>query len=146
MSKVQPAAAATTAATTNEKIKNDASDEDDEMRPKLNKSNSMPKLTREKYRQNKIYRAPPTPTFQVYDGMEKSFVLDCVAVGNISEDFSRANPKLGSVIPPYDSIDDPAASNYLNFYGVKKFLTESNQVYKYFLDLLDRFILKFGTI
>ena len=96
---------------------------------KLLKSTSLPKLSREKYRQNKIYRAPPTPPLARQDEVEKSFILDCVAVGNISQDYSRANPKLGSVIPPYDSLNDSAISNYVNFYGMKKYLKETNQVF-----------------
>lgn len=95
---------------------------------KLLKSNSLPKLSRDKYRFNKVYKAPPTPPLVQLDEVEKSFVLDCVAVGNISQDYSRANPKLGSVIPPYDSINDPAITNYLEFNGVKSYLKDTNQL------------------
>ena len=100
----------------------------EQQQAKLLKSNSLPKLSRDKYRLNKIYKAPPTPPMVRLDEVEKSFVLDCIAVGNISQDYSRANPKLGSVIPPYDSINDPAITNYLEFNGVKNYLKDTNQV------------------
>jgi hypothetical protein len=60
--------------------------------------------------------------------MEKSFVIDSVAVSNISVDYSRANPKLGSVIPPYNSLDDKTISAYLSNYGVSDLLRKTGQV------------------
>ena len=59
-----------------------------------------PRLSRGKSRENKIYRTPPTPTPDKLIIKERSFKLDCIAVGNISEDYSTANPKLGSAIQP----------------------------------------------
>jgi hypothetical protein len=91
------------------------------------KSSHGPKLSREKYFQNKIYRTPPTPPLEKQYKMERSFTLDSIAVGNISLDYSKANPKLGSVIPPYDSYNDSAVSNYFNSYGIKELLKKTNQ-------------------
>ena len=94
----------------------------------LKRSDTMPKLSRDKYRQNKIYRAPPTPPLdKIYD-QEKAFKLDCVAVSNISQDYSRANPKLGSVIPPYNSLDDKAISRYFDNFGLYDLLKKTGQV------------------
>lgn len=79
-------------------------------------------------RVNKIYRAPPTPPLERLVDREKAFVLDSIAVSNISTDYSRANPKLGSVIPPYNSLDDRAISRYFNSYGVCELLKKNGQV------------------
>jgi hypothetical protein len=91
-------------------------------------SNSMPKLRkREKSRDNKLYRCPPTPPNELLNTLERSFTLDCIAVGNISEDYSRANPKLGSAIPPYDSQNDKKVKSYFNYFGVDELLKKTNQ-------------------
>jgi hypothetical protein len=45
------------------------------------------------YRHNKIYRGPPTPPPEVQFDRERSFILDCKAVSNISTDYSTANVK-----------------------------------------------------
>ncbi len=77
---------------------------------------------------NKLYRGPPTPPPEVQFERERSFVLDCKAVSNISTDYSVANPKLGSVIPPYDSQLDPHSQSYFEFFGVPRTLERSGQV------------------
>lgn len=77
---------------------------------------------------NKLYRCPPTPPPDVQFDREKSFILDCQAVSNISNDYSRANPKLGSVIPPYDAQKDYHVDNYFNFFGVRGTLKKTGQV------------------
>ena len=80
------------------------------------------------HRHNKLYRGPPTPPPEIQFDRERSFVLDCKAVSNISNDYSTANPKLGSVIPPYDSQLDPHSQSYFQFFGISKTLRNSNQV------------------
>lgn len=94
----------------------------------MQRSKTLTKITRDKTRENKLYRTPPTPTEDVLIGLERSFTLDCIAVGNISEDYSRANPKLGSAIPPYDSRNDKKVNSYMNFYGVSDLLKKTGQV------------------
>ena len=101
--------------------------------PVVNNSESLPKLSREKYRNNKLYRCPPTPPLDKQYDKEKAFKLDGVAVSNISHDYSRANPKLGSVIPPYNSMDDKAISRYFDNFGIYDLLKKTGQVYLYVL-------------
>lgn len=103
-----------------------------------NNNGSSPQLRRSASRQlarsasfarsNKLYRCPPTPPPDVLYDREKSFVLDCKAVSNISIDYSRANPKLGSVIPPYNAQKDYHVDNYFNFFGVRGTLKKTGQV------------------
>lgn len=80
-----------------------------------------------KGRENKIYRTPVTPPPQVQLVKEKSFVLDCNATSSICQDYSRVNPKLGRVIPPYNALRDKHVDNYLHFYGVKRTLKKTIQ-------------------
>lgn len=80
-----------------------------------------------KSRANKIYRTPPTPTPDELLGKEKTFVLDCNATSSISRDYCRANPKLGPVIPPYNSQRDKHVDNYFRFYGVGRTLKRTEQ-------------------
>ena len=90
----------------------------------------LPKLSsRGRSRENKMYRTPATPPPDKLIVLERSFTLDCVAVGNISEDYSIANPKLGSAIPPYDSRNDPSVSNYMRNYGIDELFKKTRQVY-----------------
>ncbi len=84
-------------------------------------------------RHNKLYRGPPTPPPEVQYERERSFVLDCKAVSHISNDYSTANPKLGSVIPPYNSQYDHHTNNYFQFFGLKKTLKKTGQVYREYL-------------
>ncbi|CAF1179791.1 unnamed protein product [Rotaria sordida] len=101
----------------------------DESKPKtprrrlasLNRSSSL-------YRHNKLYRSPPTPPPGVQFDREQSFILDCKAVSNISIDYSQANPKLGSVIPPYNAQLDPQVQNYFQFFGLPKTLEKTGQL------------------
>lgn len=81
-------------------------------------------------RSNKLYRTPRTPPPEVQFDRERSFILDCKAVSNISTDYSVANPKLGSVIPPYNPQLDPHTQNYFQFFGVPRTLRRSGQVEK----------------
>ena len=106
----------------------------------IKNSDSMPKLSRDKFRQNKLYRCPPTPPLEKLLDKEKSFKLDSVAVSNISLDYSRANPKLGSVIPPYNSVDDKSVSRYFDNFGLYDLLKRTGQVNLFFL--LQRFKLQ----
>ena len=94
----------------------------------IKRTESMPRLTRDKLRQNKLYKAPPTPPPENLKDLERSFNLDCIATSNISLDYSRANPKLGSVIPPYNSLNDHTISEFVKNYGVKDYLRRNNMV------------------
>ena len=79
-------------------------------------------------RANKLYRTPPTPPPEEMMAKEKSFVLDCNAVSSISIDYSKANPKLGPVIPPYNSQHDRHVTQYFTFLGVNRTLKRTGQV------------------
>jgi hypothetical protein len=79
-------------------------------------------------RHNKIYRCPPTPPPEDLLFKEKSFILDCKATSSISSDYSKANPKLGPVIPPFNSQKDRHTSNYFKFLGVERTLRKTDQV------------------
>lgn len=76
---------------------------------------------------NKIYRTPPTPAPAVLQEKERTFILDSRAVSNISQIYSRANPKLGPVIPPYNAQKDKGATTYFTSPEVKKVLTRTGQ-------------------
>lgn len=82
----------------------------------------------EKGRENKIYRTPGTPPPDVQLEKEKGFVLDCNAVSSISTDYSKTNPKLGPVIPPYNSQKDKHVDEYFEFIGVNETLDKTGQV------------------
>lgn len=82
----------------------------------------------EKGRENKIYRTPSTPPPDVQLEKEKGFVLDCSAVSSISTDYSKTNPKLGPVIPPYNSQKDKHVDEYFEFIGVNETLEKTGQV------------------
>lgn len=90
----------------------------------------------EKGRENKIYRTPSTPPPDVQLEKEKGFVLDCSAVSSISTDYSKTNPKLGPVIPPYNSQKDKHVDEYFEFIGVNETLEKTGQVRIYFFLLL----------
>lgn len=79
-------------------------------------------------RHNKLYRTPPTPPPEEMLKEERGFILDCNAVSSISTDYSKANPKLGSVIPAYNSQKDVHVSNYFKYEGVDKTLDKTGQV------------------
>lgn len=49
-------------------------------------------------------------------------------MSNISSDFSKVNPKLGPVIPPYNAQKDIYAQKYFKFKGVKDTLKHTKQV------------------
>ncbi|CAF0791743.1 unnamed protein product [Adineta steineri] len=74
-------------------------------------------------RHNKLYRCPRTPPDEVQFNRERKFILDCTAVSNLSNDYSRVNPKLGSVIPPYNA----PKNRYLRFSGTPKTAERSRQ-------------------
>ncbi|XP_048730801.1 uncharacterized protein C17orf98-like [Ostrea edulis] len=81
----------------------------------------------EKGRENKIYRTPSTPPPDALLEKEKGFVLDCGAVSSISTDYSKTNPKLGPVIPPYNSQKDKHVDEYYEFIGVDETLEKTGQ-------------------
>jgi len=76
---------------------------------------------------NKLYHTPPSPKPDDLLRREKTFTLDCVAVSNISNDYSRANPKLGQVAQPYNAQRDHHCGSYFGFIGVDKTLGKTNQ-------------------
>ncbi|CAG5132438.1 unnamed protein product [Candidula unifasciata] len=78
-------------------------------------------------RQNKIYRTPPTPSPSELLKKEKTFILDCNATSSISQDYSGTNPKLGPVIPPYNSQRDKHVGAYFKFWGVGRTLKKTGQ-------------------
>ena len=90
-------------------------------------------MSRKGGRHNKLYRCPPTPPDQELLRKEKGFVLDSQAVSSISTDYSKCNPKLGPVIPPYNSHADNHVQNYFGFIGVNKTLNKTGQVRLYIL-------------
>ena len=105
--------------------------EETKNRPQSKKSDFLPSVHQQqpdKFRKFKIYRTPPTPPPEILTAREKSFTLDCNAVSHISYDYSTANPKLGSAIPPYNSMDDKAARSYFQSNGVQKTLEKTNIV------------------
>lgn len=77
---------------------------------------------------NKIYKTPPTPPPKVLLSKEKNFVLDSIASSSISIDYSKTNPKLGPVIPPYNSQRDKHCNAYFKFFGVDDTLERTRQV------------------
>ncbi|XP_064643689.1 sperm microtubule associated protein 1-like [Lineus longissimus] len=79
-------------------------------------------------RLNKIYRCPPTPPPEFLLAKEKTFVLDNNATSSISNDYSKANPKLGPVIPPYLSRRDKHVRNYFHFVQVPEVLEKTGQM------------------
>lgn len=88
----------------------------------------LPTRATSSYRHNKLYRCPPTPPPEVQYNREQSFILDCKAVSNISNDYSTANPKLGSVIPPYIAQYHQDVDSYFEFFGVRDTLRKTAQV------------------
>lgn len=76
---------------------------------------------------NKIYKTPPTPPPKVLLSKEKNFVLDSIASSSISIDYSKTNPKLGPVIPPYNSQRDKHCNAYFKFFGVDDTLDKTRQ-------------------
>ncbi|KAL3315992.1 hypothetical protein Ciccas_005362 [Cichlidogyrus casuarinus] len=76
---------------------------------------------------NKLYRCPPTPPPEEQKLRERSFVLDSVPVGHISCDYSSANPKFGSAIPPYNAQLDCKTRHYFSFYGIERTLKKTGQ-------------------
>lgn len=98
---------------------------------KVKQKQQQPKMRRsEKGRHNKIYRTPPTPEPEELLTKERTFVLDSNAVSSISTDYSKTNPKLGPVIPPYNSQKDIHVRNYFVFDGVDKTLKKTGQLEK----------------
>jgi flagellar motor protein MotB len=77
--------------------------------------------------QNKIYRTPPTPAPEILHTFERSFTLDCIAVHSTSNDYSKARPKLGQVIPPYNAQKDKSVEPYFGFTGVTQTLKRTRQ-------------------
>ncbi|VDP78452.1 unnamed protein product, partial [Schistosoma mattheei] len=60
--------------------------------------------------------------------LERQFILDCIAVRKICDDYSKANPKHGSIIPPYNGQLDPYAKSYFESLNIQKLLEKNGQV------------------
>ena len=71
---------------------------------------------------------PPERSDAELRKLEKSFVLDCVFVGTLSDDSGRANPKMATAIPPYNGQKDKFARNYFESPTVRKVLIKTGQV------------------
>ncbi|XP_053323122.1 uncharacterized protein C17orf98 homolog [Spea bombifrons] len=74
-----------------------------------------------------LSRFAPSPSLAELQAREKGFVLDCVAVERISKDYGYSLPKLGSVIPPYNSQKDPHVSAYFRTTPVPPLLKKTGQ-------------------
>ena len=79
-------------------------------------------------RENKIYRTPPTPPPEKLQELEQGFITDNIAVSSISGDYSKTNPKLGPVIPPFNSQKCRYSRDYFKFHGVDRTLRKTGQV------------------
>ncbi|CAH8493556.1 unnamed protein product [Schistosoma turkestanicum] len=76
--------------------------------------------------------------------LKRQFILDCIAVRKICDDYSKANPKYGSVIPPYNGQLDPYAKSYFESLNIQKLLKKTGQAppgTSIEGELADRFIL-----
>ena len=91
-------------------------------------SEQLQLIKRERLRHNKLYKTPPTPSLDEKISLERSFTLDCIALKNISLDYIKVNPQLGTAIPPYNSTRDRNVSNYFNNTGVDKLRKKTGQV------------------
>eukprot|EP00079_Xenopus_tropicalis_P036498 XP_017950269.1 PREDICTED: uncharacterized protein LOC100494322 isoform X2 [Xenopus tropicalis] len=74
-----------------------------------------------------LSRFAPGPSLAELQARERRFVLDCVAVERISRDYSGSLPKLGSVIPPYNSQRDPHVRAYFHSRPVPPLLQKTGQ-------------------
>ena len=86
------------------------------------------KTKRTPRKNNKLYKCPTTAPENDLLQKERGFVLDSNAVASISNDYSRCNPRLGSVIPPYNPLKDKHARGYYRSVGVRKTLEKTGQV------------------
>ena len=73
-------------------------------------------------------RGPPSPTPEEFAKLEKSFILDCIAVDCIAKDYSATHPKLGPAIPPYNSQKDKHVKEYFTREQVDETLRKTQQV------------------
>ncbi|KAE8596015.1 hypothetical protein XENTR_v10015939 [Xenopus tropicalis] len=89
-----------------------------------------------------LSRFAPGPSLAELQARERRFVLDCVAVERISRDYSGSLPKLGSVIPPYNSQRDPHVRAYFHSRPVPPLLQKTGQSHggtSTYGELADRF-------
>ena len=70
---------------------------------------------------------PPERSDAELRKLEKSFILDCVFVGTLSDDSGRANPKMATAIPPYNAQKDKFARGYFECPTVQKVLKKTGQ-------------------
>nr|AAW25284.1 SJCHGC05617 protein [Schistosoma japonicum] len=59
--------------------------------------------------------------------LERQFILDCIAVRQICDDYAKTNPKHGSIIPPYNGQLDPYAKSYFESVNIQKILEKTGQ-------------------
>lgn len=60
--------------------------------------------------------------------LEKSFILDGVAVSTVARTYEHLRPKLWSAIPPYNAQQDWHASRYFKSHVVPPILRKTDQV------------------
>ncbi|CAH8542756.1 unnamed protein product [Heterobilharzia americana] len=73
---------------------------------------------------NKIYSHRNPKELEL---LERKFILDCIAVRQISDDYSKANPKHGSIIPVYNGQLDKYAKSYFESLNIQKVLEKNGQ-------------------
>ena len=76
--------------------------------------------------QNLPHASHPSP--EKLAALEQGFVTDNIAVASISGDYSKTNPKLGHVIPPFNSQKCRYSRDYFKFHGVDRTLRKTGQV------------------
>jgi hypothetical protein len=76
-----------------------------------------------------VKNGPSQRTPEELRRLEKGFVLDNIAVSTFSDDSGRANPKMSTAIPPYNSQIDSHTKNYFEKKLVQRLLTRTQQVF-----------------
>ena len=71
---------------------------------------------------------PPEISHEKKKSLEKSFILDGVAVSTFSDDSGKAAPKLATAIPPYNAQKDSHAKHYFDSKETKRILKKTGQV------------------
>ena len=100
-----------------------SSDKDKNTNGSVSPRDKSPTLSRKK----SFFQTNPPEPWEIFN-KEKFFILDCIAVKTIYKDSARTNPRLGHIIPPYNSQKDKHAGAYFKFKDVDKVLQLNNQV------------------
>ena len=113
-----------------EKTQTDKKEEAEKDQQQQEGSETQREKTKRTPRWNYNYRkqyVPSSLSDEEKSVREKAFILDCIALAQISNDYSKANPKLGPAIPPYNSQKDHSVRRYFEFHDVEKILIGSRQ-------------------